>query len=176
MKTKISIVLLTIVGLVATVSCTSESDSIDSIGELNHFQKQFYSIHEQFLDQFGDNEIMNWIKQIEFDEETGEMIDSKVLLLEDYLTEEQMDAFFIELYANDKTSYFIIHDEDNAKGERILENPKFKRISLADKTHQPEEKSETAHIWKHKKNNALGGCDFKWSSVCVIRADVVVFH
>lgn len=170
MKTKISfaVALLTIIGLFSTVSCTKENDSIE---ELNHFQKQFYSCHEHFLSQFDGLEITNWIKQIEFDEETGDMLDSKVLLLEDYLTEKQMDDFFIELYATDKIPYFIIHDDvHSAKSQRILENPKFNSNSLTSKT------DGAAHIWKRKKNNELGGCDRKWSSVCVIRADVVVFH
>mgnify|MGYP001237946870 CR=1 FL=1 len=172
MKTKISfaITLLAIIGLTTVFSCSKESEPIE---ELNQVQKQFYSNHKSFLDQFEEIIIKDWIKQIEFDQKTGEMMDSKVLLLEDYLTDEQIDDFLIELYASDEIPYLIIHDDHNDKSERILKNPKFNRNSLE---HNTSKGSETTHIWKRKRNNELGGCDFKWSSICVIRAETTVFH
>ncbi len=171
MKLQIKQTVLIACVFIAVLSCTRKDEI--SNDELSSHQKEFYTVHYSFLSQFDKQMIFDWIRQIEFDENTGEMVDSKALILEGKISESQFDQLLVELYASEDTCRIIVHNDEDIKAAKIIINTK---INSSYKTDDDEYSGKETHVWYNKKNVALGGCTWSWKSICAIKDDVVIIH
>ncbi len=161
------LILVVFLGCIVLSSC-EEKSQIEQENMLNKNQTEFYKSHKDFFDKF-DRAIMNeWIKMIDFDKNSGKVLDSKVLYLEKYFSEEQVDDFIVELCATPDVKEIVIYDEDCNFKTKI--NPKYQPSNLL-QTQKTKIALDKVKIWKRRSNNKYGGCDFSFFSICAIRGD-----
>ena len=158
----------------AVTSCNDRDVIVENevqaepLASLNDVQRNFYDTHESFFTQFPDTMMVRWIKRIDFDD-NGNLFDSKAMLLEDLITEEQFDQLLVELYATPNTSELIVYDGIRPERCKRLKNPSYSNRGSKD------EITTGTLIWKRKRNGEGGrGCNFSLFSICSITDEVIV--
>lgn len=163
---KIRWIAILILAVLSLCSCQQDEDEYQQI-QLTKHQKSFYVENQEFFSQFDQALMTNWISQMEYNSETGELIDSKALLVEEYITSEQFNRLMLILYSSNNTKKVIVYDEENNANE--ITDPDFTFSKEVRDVH-------VTHVWKNKKNVPEGGCRFSLFSLCEISDVVVVIH
>ncbi|MBQ9470395.1 MAG: hypothetical protein IJU72_05525 [Bacteroidales bacterium] len=103
---------------------------------------------------------------IDFDA-NGNLFDSKAMMLEDLITEDQFDRLLVELYATSRVYEVIVHDDVHPERSKRLKNPNFASDGAKDEL-------MGTLVWKRKRNSEFGGCTFSLLSVCTIQDEVII--